>query len=430
MSKSRLLAYVVLSLFVSLINAYTVGAHLQKHDAQSRASEKPKLEQRAPLCPGFDGNSDFYGLGIRLGVYLQWLASWLTNTLSPDEAGPSHDVNSIFVLAIVVAIITSIASDRIKPVEVYVMLLICLGYFFTVLSFLGIRLYFLKTASTAKAINEFKGWRVSWYASRKRRSKRMLDIGKAIRADIAGKGVLEILKVTLGAPMTTTLGMSFTSASSVKHRAVSWSGVVWRTTIASMVASINIYLWWSPWRSQRNVVDPSHCDALVFFFGRQEMSPAMITFFKVASIIVAVPIFYLFLVLYQVLSAMLQLTNEVVLHHFFGSTLRDGRLFRSWDKLPEPMRKYIVSSAFRPICVNRLSPWLNILEAYLESKGIQRSQTPPNQDIPVRAENPPSLDDLLKAYIGFLSRGSEETEGDASHDTEAGSARRCLRYLM
>lgn len=127
---------------------------------------------------------------------------------------------------------------------------------------------------------------------------------------------------------------------------------------------------------------------------------------------------------------MLQLTKEVVLHHVFGSTLRDGLLFRPWDKLPEPMRKYIVSSAFLLISVNRLGPWLNILDTYVESKGIQKSETPPNQDIPVRAENPPSLDDLLKAYIGFLSRGSEETEGDASHDTEAGSARRCLRYLM
>lgn len=427
MSKHLVLAYVAFSLFVSLINAYTVGAHLQKRDAESRPSESPKLNQRAPLCPGFDGNSDFYGLGIRLGVYLQWLASWLTNTLTPNEAGPSHDVNSIFVLAIVVAIITSIASDRIRPVEVYVMLLICFGYFSTVLSLLGIRLRFLTPASTAKTIQLFRGWCVSWYASRKGRSKRMLDNVRAVMADTDGRGPLGIFKVTLSALEIITLGVSFTSASSVKHRAVSWSGVVWRTTIASMVASINIYLWWSPWRSQQNADNPGHCDDLVFFFGRQELSPTIITFFKVVSVILAVPIFYLFLVLYQVVSAILQLTHDVTMHHFFGSALRDSRLFRSWDKLPEPMRKYIISSAFLPMPFNGLRPWHNILEAYLDSKRIEQAGAPPNQDILVGRESPPSLNNLLKAYIGFLSRGTEETEGDASHSTEAGSAHCCLR---
>lgn len=427
MSKRTVLAAVAFFLFVVLVNAYTVAAPLQKRDAPSRPLESPRLKQRAPLCPGFDGNSDFYGLGIRLGVYLQWLASWLTNTLSPNDAGPSHDVNSIFVLAIVVAIITSIVGDRIKPVEVYVMLLICFGYFFTVLSFLGIRLYLLTPASIAKTIRMFRGWCVSWYASRKGRSKRMLDSVRSVMADTDGRGPIGIFKVTLTALTTTTLGVSFTSASSVKHRAVSWSGVVWRTTIAAMVASTNIYLWWSPWRSQRNVFDPSHCEALVFFFGRQEMSPTMITFFEVVSVILAVPIFYLFLVLYQVVSAILQLTHDVAVHHFFGSTLRGNRLFRSWDKLPEPMRRYIISSAFLPMPFNGLRPWHNILEAYLDSRRIEQAGAPPTQDILVGHESPPSLNNLLKAYIGFLSRGTEETEGDASHGNEARSAHCCPR---
>lgn len=227
-----------------------------------------------------------------------------------------------------------------------------------------------------------------------------------------------------------TVGASFTSASSVKHHAVSWSGVVWRTTIASMVASINIYLWWSPWRLHQNAADPTHCDAVVFFFGRQAMSSTMITFFKVASIMLAAPIFYLFLVLYQVLGAMTQLSYEIVLHRIFGSTFRDSRIFRSWNRLPEPVRKYILGMSFSPASSVGMSPLLDILEAYLDSDKSEHAGAPLDQELPEECESPPSLNDLVKAYVGFLSRGTEETEGDASPDSQAKSAHYCLEHLM
>ena len=422
MPKSKLLAYVALLLPLILINASTVAAYLHKHDAQSISSEVPRLNQRAPSCPGFDGNSGFYGLGIRLGVYLQWIASWLTNTLSPSEAGRSHDANSIFVLAIVVAIVTSIASGNIKPVEVYVMLLICFGFFFTVLSFLGIRLYFLTAASIAKMFKRAWTSLNSWYASRKGRGKRVFHSMKAALADTGSTGARGLLEVTLSALKMLTLDMSFTSASSVKHHSLSWSGVLWRTAIASMVASVNIYLWWSPWRLHRNATDVTQCDTLVYFFGRQELSPTMVTFFKTASIILAVPIFYLFLVLFVVLRAMLRLTRDVVLHRLFGSTFGDTRLFASWNKLPEPVKKYFFSGSFFPTTPFGFSPLLDILEVYLNSSAVEQAGAPLNQELPEEHENPPSLNDLVKAYIGFLSRGTEATEDIAPHDTQTGSA--------
>lgn len=423
MPGSKLLAYVVFLLLTVLIHASPVGAHLQKHDAQNRDSDTPRLLHRAPSCPGFNGNSDIYGLGIRLGVYFQWLASWLTNTLSPNEAGLSHTANSIFVLAITIAIATSIASDLIKPVEVYVMLLICFGFFFTVLSFLGIRLYFLTPASIAKTIEGVRRSCVSGYGSRKGRWKRTVHSVVALMVDTTGEGVLG---AALGAAKMFTLDISFTSASSVKHRALSWSGVVWRTAIASIVASINIYLWWSPWRSLQNAADATQCDTLVYFFGRQELSPAMITFFKVASIVLAVPIFYLFIVLYQILLVMLRLTYEVVLHRIFGSTFGDSRLFRSWDKLPEPLKKYFFGTVFVPMSPIGFSPLLDILEAYLNSSKVEHAATPPNQALPEDQESPPSISDLLKAYIGFLSRGTEDTEGAAPSDTQVESVHFCM----
>lgn len=63
-------------------------------------------------CDGFEGNSDLYGLGIRLGVYLQWVSSWLIQTLNPNGIMTTHDTNSIFVLAILVAMISATARGR------------------------------------------------------------------------------------------------------------------------------------------------------------------------------------------------------------------------------------------------------------------------------------------------------------------------------
>lgn len=430
MPKSKLPAHIAFLLSILLVSASTVAALARQHEVQSRVSENLRPSKRNTSCAGFEGNSDFYGLGIRLGVYLQWIASWLTNTLSPNEAGPSHDANSIFVLAIAVAIATSIASDNIKPVEVYVMLLICFGFYFTVLSFLGVRLYFMTPASIAKMFKKVRRSWVEWYDSRKGRWKRIRDSVIAIVADRDGLGSGAPIEVILSTMKLITLGLSFTTASSVKHYALSWSGVVWRTAIASMVASINIYLWWAPWRSHQNAADATHCEASVFFFGRQEMSPTMVTFFKVASIILAVPIFYLFIVLYQVLVVMFQLTQEVVFHRIFKSRFGDGRLFRSWNKLPDPVKKYLFSRAFVPATPVGLSPLIDILGAYLDSKVAKRAGGSPKQDLPEERESTPSLNDLLKAYIVFLSRGTEDTEGDAPHDSQARLFQCFLLHLL
>ena len=42
--------------------------------------------ERVKQARGFDGDSDFYGLGIRLGIYLQWIAASITNL--PETVRP------------------------------------------------------------------------------------------------------------------------------------------------------------------------------------------------------------------------------------------------------------------------------------------------------------------------------------------------------
>lgn len=58
---------------------------------------------RQPQECGFEGNSDFYGLGIRIGVYLQWLASLVSFVWVPSQTGPIGAANMAFLLAIFIA---------------------------------------------------------------------------------------------------------------------------------------------------------------------------------------------------------------------------------------------------------------------------------------------------------------------------------------
>jgi hypothetical protein len=54
-----------------------------------------------------NGNSDLYGLGIRLGVYFQLISTLLANHFLPDALGEAWDANTIFLLSIFVAVIKS-----------------------------------------------------------------------------------------------------------------------------------------------------------------------------------------------------------------------------------------------------------------------------------------------------------------------------------
>ena len=51
------------------------------------------------------GNADLYGVGIRAGIYLQALATILTNALVPDAVCDLRDTNTIFLFALFVAML-------------------------------------------------------------------------------------------------------------------------------------------------------------------------------------------------------------------------------------------------------------------------------------------------------------------------------------
>jgi len=79
----------------------------------------------------FDGNTDMYGLGIRIGFYLQWFSSILSSSLAPSEVEGLRYSNSFFIAATFLALLILSIQDvsSLQVVEVYIILLLTFGFF-------------------------------------------------------------------------------------------------------------------------------------------------------------------------------------------------------------------------------------------------------------------------------------------------------------
>jgi hypothetical protein len=78
-------------------------SHAQGSAEHSKACDARNLPEGA--ADGFTGDSDFYGLGIRLGIYFQWLASLIANPLLKAERASMAGSYLTFSLALAVAIL-------------------------------------------------------------------------------------------------------------------------------------------------------------------------------------------------------------------------------------------------------------------------------------------------------------------------------------
>lgn len=89
---------------------------------------------------GFEGNPDFYGLGIRLGIYFQWITTLLAH-LFFDEAIPGNlELNCVFLIAVSAATLVATRTGTIRPAECLVLLHLCFGFIFSILSIWGHRI--------------------------------------------------------------------------------------------------------------------------------------------------------------------------------------------------------------------------------------------------------------------------------------------------
>lgn len=127
-------------LLFSLIQALTLYPLLAvaiRHRVESRPNHAASaagetIQKRADSqCTGFPGDQDTYGLGIRIGLYFQWMTSSLAYNLVPTEAVTMRGVNNCFQTAMFAGLIyitvTKAADNQLHAVEAYLMLLFCMG---------------------------------------------------------------------------------------------------------------------------------------------------------------------------------------------------------------------------------------------------------------------------------------------------------------
>jgi len=264
-------------------------------------------------CGGFEGNPDFYGLGIRLGVYLQVLSSWATNTLKDDAIADTHAANSIFLLAIVVSVLSATASQEIRPVEVWLMLQICLMFPLTVMSIFGVRTNFLTPENVDSLVERFVALSTSVNVELDLVPGAMIPGLAGIMdgivetrfeatleqevspADHPGEIIVEdelkvrqtIRKAPAGdfdARFTLRMGflpdfsLSFKALSLMKHFTLTWISSIWRALIVGAVAATNLWFWF--W-----VSNETSCSYSIFILARRNPAGSLGTFFKVGAVI-------------------------------------------------------------------------------------------------------------------------------------------------
>jgi hypothetical protein len=84
-------------------------------------------------------SADYYGIGVRLGIYFTWLTSWIANVFLPEEIAGALDANTMFLLSVMVSIFYSTSKSILSYIDGLVLMHLSSGYLFGCLSFWGYR---------------------------------------------------------------------------------------------------------------------------------------------------------------------------------------------------------------------------------------------------------------------------------------------------
>jgi len=107
--------------------------------APEPTSRLPRRQSTVDVACGFEGSSDIYGLGIRLGVCFQWVSAIISKKfLASSNLEIMHDlvtVNTIFSLAIFIAtaLLTIGGFGTAHGVEILILLHIYFGSVYIVM---------------------------------------------------------------------------------------------------------------------------------------------------------------------------------------------------------------------------------------------------------------------------------------------------------
>lgn len=86
-----------------------------------------------------DRASDYYGLGVRLGIYFAWVNAYLAHILLPSGIGSAAGANTVFLLTLFIAMGKDSMRGHLTQVDGLVLMHLCGGATFGVLSIWGYR---------------------------------------------------------------------------------------------------------------------------------------------------------------------------------------------------------------------------------------------------------------------------------------------------
>src|SRR5689334_22312233 len=77
----------------------------------------------------FPGHLETYGLGIRISIYLLWYTIPLSLWIAPTEAKLTRFLHSLVTSATFLGLIIQTDRNLLRPVEIYITILLCFGSF-------------------------------------------------------------------------------------------------------------------------------------------------------------------------------------------------------------------------------------------------------------------------------------------------------------
>ncbi|PWW75579.1 hypothetical protein C7212DRAFT_345521 [Tuber magnatum] len=110
----------------ALVSATPVGSPKTITKAANAVGQDPAAPEPDNGC-GFSGNQDVYGLGIRIGLYAQWLSTFLSNWLHQRKVTKMRDVNTCFQLAMLTALLAISNQDVTHAIDPYIVIIQIIG---------------------------------------------------------------------------------------------------------------------------------------------------------------------------------------------------------------------------------------------------------------------------------------------------------------
>ncbi|KAH8820627.1 hypothetical protein F5884DRAFT_826984 [Xylogone sp. PMI_703] len=97
-------------------------------------SQPTSITQKRDASCGFEGNPDLYGLGIRLGVYMQWASALVICNFNPEGRSELANAYLAFITAVSLAVLIITArADPTYAAEIMVLTYIIFGGVYTIM---------------------------------------------------------------------------------------------------------------------------------------------------------------------------------------------------------------------------------------------------------------------------------------------------------